>query len=342
MRRTVFLDAVRIVACLMVVMLHGPVTYMAACTPSTAYAMFLTVADGTNLFFIISGALLLPVTQPWRTFVKRRVWRVLWPLLAWSVIYLAEGMARGTLSLVDAVRLQPEADHLWYLYMAIVIYVTLPIVSRAITAVGDRGVAAYLLLWLASSLIPFWHGILGEFAPMQHPLSVVHNCYGYVILGYWLRRHPLPLFTRRHGWWLALVMAAGIVGVPLFEFAVQTGLTWCDHIAAINNNVSVNAVLTAVLVFTILQSALPEGRVNPEGRAARVARRVSECTFGIYLMHALVMREFTAPVLHGWVYGHAVHPLAAGIAAGLVTFAVSLAVMAVYKSVAVGWRARRS
>ena len=304
---------------MMVVLLHGPLVYLAGAAPSVSLAAFLTVADGTNLFFVISGALLLPVTTSWREFVMRRVSRVLWPLLLWSVVYLAVGIAQGRLSLWDALRLQPEAPHLWYLYMAIVIYATLPLDSRAIAAVGERGVDAYLLLWLLSSLIPYWHGVVGSFEPLQHPLSLVHNCYGYVVLGYRLQRRPLPAGA----WRLWLAALIGIVAVPLMEFTLQSGLTWLDHMVAVTSNVSVNAVMTAAVVFTVVQRLVPERL--PDGRASRALTAVSNCTFGIYLMHVLVMDHVAAPLLHDWVRSHAIHPIMAGVALSALTFALSLA-----------------
>ena len=304
---------------MMVVLLHGPLVYMAGAAPSVSLAAFLTVADGTNLFFMLSGALLLPVTTGWREFVTRRVTRVLWPLLLWSVIYLAVGIAQGRLTLWDALRLQPEAPHLWYLYMAIVIYATMPLVSRAIAAVGDRGVDAYLLLWLLSSLIPFWHGSLGEFAPSQHPLSLVHNCYGYVVLGYRLRRRPLPA----RAWWLWLAALAGIVAVPLFEFTMQPALSWREHVLAVTHNVSVNAVMTATLIFTLTRRLVPERL--PDGPAARALAAAARATFGVYLMHLLVIDHIAAPLLHGWVYARGIHPLAAGLAVSILAFVVALA-----------------
>ena len=81
-RRVPYLDILRVIACLLVILIHTPIrqydTYYN--TPSIAGAVYtVLVAVNCNLFFMISGALLLPVTLPTKRFLKRRLPVVLFP-----------------------------------------------------------------------------------------------------------------------------------------------------------------------------------------------------------------------------------------------------------------------
>ncbi len=299
-RHIAYIDTLRIIAILLVCLIHSPILYLGTAYEHPFMAAYETVVGGANIFLMISGSLLLPVKKPWREFVSRRLHVVGWPLLFWTVVYMAVGFATGSKTWSDVLMLPlMPADHtLWFVYQIIMVYLTLPVASICIKAAGKRGVQIYLLLWALSSLIPYQHGVINAMAAQQHPLSFFHNCYGYVILGYYLRHNPLPLFTLRHGWWITLIMLFGIVGVPLFEFNMQPDLTWRDHIVAITDHVSINSVMMSTLVFTTVQHFCPEHYSEPETGGARFWRTLGKCTFGIYLMHILMLEQLCVPLFN--------------------------------------------
>ena len=72
-RRIPYLDILRVLACLLVILIHTPIrqydTYYN--TPSVAGAIYtVLVAVNCNLFFMITGALLLPVKTTGRRFIR--------------------------------------------------------------------------------------------------------------------------------------------------------------------------------------------------------------------------------------------------------------------------------
>lgn len=302
--RIAYLDVLRIIACLLVCLLHGVCVYMGTSRPAALTAATVTVVDGTNIFLMISGALLLPVTGDYRQFISRRVNLVAWPLLVWTVVYLVDGFIHGTKTWYDVLMLplMPANSILWYLYLIIVVYFTMPVASVVIKAVRRRGIEIYLVLWALSSLIPFEHGMIRSLVPPQHPLSFFNNCYGYVVLGYYLRHWPLPLFTWRHGWWIMALMLLGIVGIPLFEFKMQPSLSWQDHVRAVNNNVSINAVMMSTLFFTVIQNMVGDSYPT-QVCWPNVMVMVGKCTFGIYLAHWLLLEQVCTPVLNSLLAG---------------------------------------
>lgn len=305
-QRVPYLDILRVVACLLVILIHTPIrqydTYYN--TPSIAGAVYtVLVAVNCNLFFMITGALLLPVTMTGSRFVKRRLAVVLPPLVVWTVIYLLEHtflLHNFTPRLLTSILFHPVEGLLWYVYVLLVIYVTLPLVSRCIDAIGKRGVEVVLVLWVLSSFIPYQHGIFMEASQYSHNMfGAFANYYGYVLLGYYLHHYGLPVFTRQHGWKWALLFIFGIVVMPLFEFLVQGnfGITWQQHIDTITNDISINNIAMATLLFVLVQRFAPE-RYDRKNRPMTATwwPVLSRCTFGIYLSQMIILRQVVWPL----------------------------------------------
>ena len=331
-RRIPYLDILRVIACLLVILIHTPIrqydTYYN--TPSVASAVYtVLVAVNCNLFFMITGALLLPVTRPGRRFVKRRLLVVLPPLVVWTVVYLLEHallLHNFTPRLLTSVLFHPVEGLLWYVYVLVVVYVTLPLVSKCIAAVGKRGVELVLALWVFSSFIPYQHGVFIEALQYSHNMfGAFANYYGYVLLGYYLHQYGLPRFSSGHGVKWALLLALGIVAMPLFEFLVQDdfGITWQQHIDTITNDISINNIAMATLLFVVVRRFSPEHydrRRSPN--AALWWPLLSVCTFGIYLSQMIVLRQIIWPLTASWL---GTGPVVVDcLASGVLAFAVCL------------------
>ena len=328
-QRTPYLDILRVLACLLVILIHTPIrqydTYYN--TPSLAGALYtVLVAVNCNLFFMITGALLLPVKMTGRRFVKRRLTVVLPPLVVWTVVYLLEHtfvLHNFTPRLLTSILFHPVEGLLWYVYVLAVIYVTLPLVSRCIDAIGKRGVEVILVLWVLSSFIPYQHGVFMEASQWSHNMfGAFANYYGYVRLGYYMHRYGLPVFTRQHGWKWALLLVFGIVVMPMFEFLVQArfGITWQQHLDTITNDISVNNIAMATLLFALVQRFAPERYVRQNRpMTATWWPMLSKCTFGIYLSQMIVLRQIVWP-LTPWL--GRTHWAVDSLVSGVITFII--------------------
>ena len=328
-QRTPYLDILRVLACLLVILIHTPIrqydTYYN--TPSLAGALYtVLVAVNCNLFFMITGALLLPVKMTGRRFVKRRLTVVLPPLVVWTVVYLLEHallLHNFTPRLLTSILFHPVEGLLWYVYVLAIIYVTLPLVSRCIDAIGKRGVEVILVLWVLSSFIPYRHGVFMEASQWSHNMfGAFANYYGYVLLGYYMHRYGLPLFTRQHGWKWALLLVLGIVVMPLFEFLVQGrfGISWQQHLDTITNDISVNNIAMATLLFALVQRFAPE-HYDRQNRPMTATwwPMLSKCTFGIYLSQMIVLRQIVWP-LTPWL--GRTHWVVDSLVSGVITFII--------------------
>ena len=330
-RRVPYLDILRVLACLLVILIHTPIRQYDIYynTPSVAGAVYtVLVAVNCNLFFMITGALLLPVKGTGKRFVRRRLRVILPPLVVWTVVYLLEHaflLHNFTPRLLTSVLFHPVEGLLWYVYVLLVIYVTLPLVSKCITAIGKRGVEVVLALWVLSSFIPYQHGVFIEASQYSHNMfGAFANYYGYVLLGYYLHTYGLPRLGAANTLKWGLLLAFGIVVMPLFEFLVQGqfGISWQQHIDTITNDISINNIAMATLLFILVQRFAPEhydGKTHPA--AATWLPLLSKCTFGIYLSQMIVLRQIIWPLTPWLARAHWVVDC---LVSGVLAFAVCL------------------
>ena len=308
--RIPYLDVLRVIATMLALLVHAPIARYAdyGDTPSTLYAFYIVaVTIGSKLFFMISGALLLPVRRPWREFLNRRLHVVLIPLLLWSFIYLLLRAYSGNLSPRQLVSIffYPIDTSLWFVYVMVVFYVFMPVLSRCVEAVGKRGLELYLALWILSSLIPYQHGVFMEWEQFSHHMFSSFSGYlGYLVMGYYLHRWPLRLGERRVRWALALFVLVSVVAFPVFEFTVQShfGLSYRQHLDTVTYDISINTIAMGVLLFVLVQCFAPAcyATAGKKGLAPAVGQ-VANCSYGIYLSNMLALRLLVWPATRPWL-----------------------------------------
>ena len=90
-KRVLYLDIVRIIACLMVLLMHAPNFRHNEFADSFTYPIFINIINVcSKLFFMFSGAILIPITRPPLKFIQHRLLFIAIPFLVWSAIYFVE------------------------------------------------------------------------------------------------------------------------------------------------------------------------------------------------------------------------------------------------------------
>ena len=133
-RRDTSLDIIRILACFMVVLMHSPIPSANASGPFLSALSYFT-APCIGLFFMVSGALLLPVRTDYITFIRKRFSKILVPTLLWSLIYIGLRLY-GSESEIDVIQslaslpFSPQGEGvLWFMYTLSGLYLLAPILS---------------------------------------------------------------------------------------------------------------------------------------------------------------------------------------------------------------------
>lgn len=247
------------------------------------------------IFFMITGALLLPRTHTVRSTI-RRAWRMATALLAWSIIFLvynkykATGMLLPDLSelkhwLVAIVR-WPVVAHFWYLYTLIAAYFFIPVIAGFFRTTALNLQCMVLMMWFfAASVVPFTERYLNA-ANLYLDMRFFYIYPAYMLAGALLYHHVRMTSTR------ALIC----LGLYLACCAGTAFFTWYySKGAAVNTELYYEyyaplVVVAALCVFCAMRQ-MGNWLARQCPRAERAMVFLANLTFGIYLMHPMIIWE---------------------------------------------------
>lgn len=326
--REVWIDWLRVAACFMVFVVHSTEPFYLGgdgsliLTETDAFwASFFDsfVRSCVPLFIIASSYLQFPTHYPTMEFFRRRAVRILVPFLLWTVVYAfrwgepVENFRNLLLNFNYA------AGHLWFVYMLLGVYLLMPLLSPWAEKVEKKELQIYLGICLFTTMIPLirdWaaggattviYGPSGLPRQALFPLwgEASWNAYGtfyyfsgfigYLLLGLYFRKFVGELswkktlgiaipcyiagFAISFGGFLRRVYETADGTFPvggLVEKAVWWETTWCND--------TIGVVLMAIAWILVFKKIKAEGRFYKN-----VLLPVSKASYGIYLMHLLIL-----------------------------------------------------
>ena len=327
-QRLYWVDLLRLMAMLMVIAAHCVDIYNA--TPQSDpmngfWGAFIgsLMRPSVPLFAMMTGLLLLPVKESATEFYKRRIPRVLIPMILWSVIYYLIPWFTGvvgldksvittlfpyeyapTQELGDALRniaqipftFNGYTTHMWYLYMLIGLYLLMPFISAWLEKRDTTLTNTFMVMWLCSLSLPYLQhlvapALFGECA--WNGFGTFHyfaGFAGYLVLGHLLaKRSPMPL-RKIVAMCVMLYISGFIITYTGFaSMAVKYSYEEAPELLELFwQFCSPNVVLMALGIFLVVQ------RINiTSTRAQRLLEATTKCSFGTYLMHYI----FIGPVM---------------------------------------------
>jgi surface polysaccharide O-acyltransferase-like enzyme len=310
-KRIGYMDLIRVVACFMVTMIHVRFAFNLQTDVATQfYVTFLRPC--VPFFIMISGALLLPIKYDTATFFKKRFSRVLIPFLIWSVIYVFlpapskinfGGIENalttsGLHAIVKSLLMIPinftwVNVHFWFMYTIIGLYLFMPIISPWIEKVSKRGIEAFLLIWLSTTILFYariWFPqLLGECDWNEFGMLYNFGGYlGYLVLGYYLRKYNTLSNWTSIGLGALLFIVGGFSTFKglLFSLNHPDQMTWisveAQKVEFFINNLSLNVLMMTAGFFMILQ------KINLKGLVSKIVEELSKFSYAIFLVHYIV------------------------------------------------------
>ena len=326
--REVWIDWLRVIACFMVFVVHSTEPFYLGgqgsliLTESDAFwSSFFDslVRSCVPLFVIASSYLQFPVKYSTCEFFKRRAVRILIPFAIWTAVYAFVWGEPADNFRNLLLNFNYSAGHLWFVYMLIGVYLLMPLLSKWAETVEKKELQIYLGICLFTTLIPIlrdWvsgHAVTVVYGPSGLPRQALFplwgeaswNAYGlfyyfsgflgYLLLGLYFRRFVGELswkktllvavpcylvgFAVTFGGFLFRVYesAAGVFPVEgLVEKAVWWETTWCND--------TIGVALMAVAWILVIKKIKAEGKFYQ-----KVLLPVSKASYGMYLMHLLIL-----------------------------------------------------
>ncbi len=282
------LGVLRVSAACAVVALHAISLWLKGTEPGTAawwVADFYDAATrwGVPAFIMISGALLLSPhrLQPPGVFFRKRMKKILIPLVFWTVFYLGLRRFSGGLSWPilarDLVRGYPYG-HLWYLYVLVGLYGITPLLQPFVQSASRRTLTGAVVALLAAVSM---HSLISSFTAGYGKPTIFSMFVAFI--PYYLCGYLLSLVVVPRRWIRYLI--PGVLAVWL-GIALGTGLFFQRLEFYLSTHHSVLIILLSAGVF-LLASGLFGPQGGDRARPWEVLRYLDRLSFGVYLVHPL-------------------------------------------------------
>ena len=283
--RILYLDIIRIMACVMIVAMHAPIPN----TGLNSYVLStdsLLTAPGIGLFVMVSGALLLPMNMSTKQFLKKRFRKIVFPTLFWTLFYMLAFFYENGADRIDPIRVlltMPFSNQygatLWFLYMIAGLYLLVPILSSWIKNASKKEVEFYLILWTITLCYPYIGGFVGINDSNTGILYYFGGYAGYFLLGYYLRTYVIAWNI-----WRCFILFLVPLSFAAFLKYWEIEINFYDSFGYLSFFVAMMSVGWFLLVKNVVLR-------NDILRPYRDVSLVSNCCFGIYLVHLFVMRS---------------------------------------------------
>ena len=332
-QRIVFLNWLRAAACLMVFLVHA-----CECVYSNDYSFSIPSETArwtigliqgfvrpiaVPLFLMASAYLLVPVTRSTGDFLRKRFSRVGIPFVVFLFLYAFLPALWGEFTWAEAwanvkqagINFIPRESHLWFVYMMLGLYLIMPVISPWLQKVGKKEEGFFIGLWaftLCLYLFRYFFGpVFGECWWNPYPFFYyVSGFVGYIVLGHYIKEH-IHWSTRK----TCLVCLPVLVACYAFQvwrfhqrsFMVDTPAELEMHL----QNDTILAGIMSTCVFLLFKC------IKTPGRSYGLVKKVSQASYGMYLMHMLML-----PAIFGLMNGFMPVPLAI-ISTALLTYICS-------------------
>lgn len=321
--RIYYLDWLRVVACLMVMVVHA-----CECIYSNDYT-FSFPSEGAKmavlsfqsfvrptavpLFLMASAFLLIPVKTDTITFFKKRFSRVLIPLLVFLPIYAVLPTLWGAQTWADAgkellhcyINFPVSGSHLWFVYMLLGLYFIMPIISPWLDKISKKEELLFIGIWLFTCtfyrLRPLLGGdIFGEC--WWNPNATFYYTSGFV--GYLLLAH----FIRVHLKWDRKKVFRICIPILVLLYAVcflsanyySTRATAPAVLEQDWQNLTPIAIAMSFALFMLFTTIKGNGKSKIYNK---LILPISNASYGMYLMHMLILPHWYhvfSPLLPEW------------------------------------------
>lgn len=324
--RLVWCDAIRLLAFFMLLSCHAADPFYAA----AAYASSGSSADPelvqwgirwgslvrpcVPLFVMLTGVLSLPVKGSMESFYKKRIPRVFFPFLIWSVLYYLTPWITGLLGMDSSVVIKlfswAETDsqalsdglanvvripyafsfiacHMWYIYMLIGLYLYLPIFSAWVERATKRQKEIFLFIWALSTFLPYFTEYVNKYSFGTCEWNSFGLFYyfagfsGYMLLGHYIQHYIHWNWSKILSVSLPLLIGGFLITYNGYSYIMELPDKTPEQVELFWTYNTPNVAMMTIACFLMVYRL----RINPNSRIASWLSNLTVCGFGIYMIH---------------------------------------------------------
>lgn len=296
--KQIWIDHLRAVATIAVVFLHvsAPLIYKFGVIPMSwwwiANIFNSTVRCSVPLFFMVSGALLLPKEQELSVFLKKRFLRIVYPFLFWGMIHILMNLLLKIRShevrTLDDVLVSTAtkissgvAYHYWYIFVIIGIYLFVPIIGRWARSSSRKELQYFLILWISFTILSLTP--VAGFRYFSQLTYFFSGSMGFLILGYYLVRFSVVISNRWYFLLILILLIMSALTVTIFGSYYLSSVSG-KSVQSLYSYFSPNIIIVTISVFLLFQNFNIQ-----QIQISKALSWVSRYSYGIFLSHVLVL-----------------------------------------------------
>ena len=297
-KRIFYFDALRALAIICVIIIHiyaftkANVISEYAAIPSIKwlFTQFLGIPFriGVDLFLMLSGALSLGRVWDIKTFLGKRLPRIVSPFIFWNVVLVSLFFIISyftSMKIVNSFDIMSILTYFygaitanalgfrpnWFFWMILGTYLIMPIFNKWLLHSELTEAEYFLFFWLITGI--FDYTLFTEF-PIK--LSYFTSPIGLVVLGYYLRYTERKIFKNKIFVW-ALIL------IPLILSMVISTLLSSPTRMYMFNRYSILMCLEVAGVFLLFRNT--DFKINEDGLVYKFIFSLAKYSYGIYLLH---------------------------------------------------------
>lgn len=293
-KRIYSFDILRVLACLMVVILHCPKPGELAASHGIFLSTlsFLT-APCVPLFFMLSGALLLGRKIDTEKFIRYRLGKFISPIVIWSFLYIINKIITGRMTSFQevyhsilSIPFSCQEGVLWFMYVLVGLYLLTPILSTWLQSASRKSVELYLIIWLITLCYPYLRPYVSICTTDQGILYYFTGYVGYYLLGWYLHNYYRDIVRKKYLLVLGTIFVFCLLAKGIdksFHFGVdERGGFWF---------LSISVMLMCVFWWFICDWVSHKS-IFKTSFSHKTISFIANYSFGIYLSHILLMRPW--------------------------------------------------
>lgn len=286
------------------------------------------------VFLMLSGASLLSKEYELKDFYVKRIKRVLIPFLFWMLAYWVffwftdhpEKHPQNDLSSIFnwAIGVFMErgiSKHFWFVYMLLFLYAFTPFLGRWIRKQKLKTISYILLGWIFYNLIHMT-GVINtkDMPPLVNKVYGYILYSGYMVLGYYMCK--IDVSSKKYSMLGYIVFFVTILFTAIGTYYVSKHAK--ELTLRFYSNISLNTMVQSTAIFILMKNSIVKNKI-----LVWIRNIVSQYSFGIYLVHIMVIGMF---YLHNFFWTMA-HPALSVPIVAIATLVVSTLIIYVLQKI---------
>lgn len=290
-KKILWADNLRAIATIGAILLHVSAPLLSQDQPISSLSWWVgniydsSVRFCVPVFVMLTGALLLSKDYELTDFLRKRFFRVVFPFVFWSLVYIifnlslrvlhGENISAPDILFYVFTQLRDGSSyHLWFVYMIIGLYLIIPIIGKWIRNSNDKEILYFLLVWLCVMILN-QPGLLTVKPGID--LTYFTGFIGYLVLGHYL---TIKSFSKSIYPILLILIGVLITIFGTYYSSLNNGSL--DEL--FYNYLTPNVLMISTGIFLLFKHKQIRSK-----SLAKIRDFISRYSFGIYLVHILIL-----------------------------------------------------